>query len=239
MQYTPIKTRVIEPPQDDLMAVLNESLTTVDEGDVLVITSKVVSIHLGLCIPKAEVETHALTEAEADHVMYKAPGKTLPLTIKHHTLLYRAGIDSSNSGDYYTVLPKDPYREAAHIRTHVQHQYGVKNLGVIISDSTVLPFRKGVVGISLGVAGFVPFRTHDPSQKDLFNEPVIATSTNLADALAAGASVVSGEADESTPIVQIKNVPNITFTDQVIEADYLMPPERDLYRPLLDHFFES
>ena len=106
-------------------------------------------------------------------------------------------------------------RVAAEIREHLINTHSVKELGVIISDSTVLPFRSGVIGISLGVAGFVPNRIHEPDAKDLFGAPMIETSTNLADAIAAGSSIVSGEADQSTPIVIARGVPDITFIEKV------------------------
>lgn len=237
MQLIPIKTRIMHPPQDDLFSVFDEYLTDVREGDVIVVTSKVVSIHLGLCTPIAEVDKHELTKLEADAVIMHDEYRTLPLTIKHHTLLYRAGIDESNSGDYYTVLPPNPYKTAAIIRRNLIETFSLKKLGIIISDSTVLPFRHGVIGISLGVAGFIPNRTHSSDAKDLFGVPMIETSTNLADAIAAGSSVVSGEADQSTPIVIARGVPDIKFVDEVDATKFVIDPKRDLYAPLLEKYF--
>lgn len=238
MEYIPIKTRVLLPPKDDLFAVLDTFLTDLQEGDVLVVTSKVVSIHLGLCIPEAEVDKEKLTQTEADYYMLRPSGATFPLTIKHHALLYRSGIDESNSGGYYTVLPPKPYESAQAIRAHLLKKHGLKNLGVIISDSMVLPFRKGLVGTSIGVAGFVPYRTHGPEDVDLFGQAMIETSTNLADAIAAGSSVVSGEGAECTPLVVVRGVSDISFSEVNIEADYLMDPKRDLFQPLLQKYLE-
>jgi len=69
MQFIPVTTRVLIPPQDNLLEVLKESLTDVREGDVLCISSKVVAIHEGRCIPKDGVDKQQLTAGEADIVI--------------------------------------------------------------------------------------------------------------------------------------------------------------------------
>ena len=116
MQFIPIKTRRLDPPQDDLLAVFDECLTDLKENDVVIVTSKVVSIHLGLCIKDSEMDREAMTKQQAEGYLVDESGKTRPLTIKHHAFLYRAGIDSGNSGEYHTVLPENPYEVAAELR---------------------------------------------------------------------------------------------------------------------------
>ena len=98
MEYIPIKTRVMQPPQDDLYNVLDEYLTEVKEGDVVLVTSKVVAIHQGQCVPMEGTDKVELIKQEADYLI-DAPYREYPLTLKYHTMLASAGIDASNSGD--------------------------------------------------------------------------------------------------------------------------------------------
>src|SRR5436309_2021964 len=109
MQWIPIKTRTLIPPKDNLFDVFDESLTDLKEGDVVLVTSKVVAIHQGRCISISEVENKdTLIKSESEH--YTERDRSLPapatLTIKHHTLVATAGIDESNGNGYYILWPE-------------------------------------------------------------------------------------------------------------------------------------
>lgn len=54
MQFIPVTTRILQPPQDDLLSVIRGSLTDIKNGDVMLISSKVVAIHEGRCVPKQQ-----------------------------------------------------------------------------------------------------------------------------------------------------------------------------------------
>lgn len=113
MQYLPIKTRRLDPPQDDLYGVLAESIKELKEGDVVLVTSKIVSIHQGLCIPVAEADKRELVKDEADYLIAGHEDYHMsPLTIKHNALFYAAGIDESNADGHYILLPKKPFEVA-------------------------------------------------------------------------------------------------------------------------------
>ena len=238
MEFIPVKMRRLNPPEDDLLMALDEALPELLEGDIVLVTSKVVAIDEGRCVPLTEKTKDELTREEADHYLLNQSGTaSLPLTIKHQALLYRGGVDESNSGEYYTLLPEKPYESAARIREHLKNKNDLKQLGVIITDGMVLPLRTGVTGISLGVAGFLPARTHTAGEQDLFGKEVVETSTNLADSLAAGSVVVSGEAGESTPIVIARGVPNVTFTNKAMSGENQIGVQKDLYYPILRQFY--
>ncbi len=239
MQYISVKTRILQPPKDDLYNLMDEYLFDVQEGDLILITSKVVSIHQGLCIPYDEVkEKRDLVEQEAEyfiegHVKYSQS----PLAIKYGALFFGAGIDESNSGDYYTLLPKKPYDTAQEIWEYLTEKHGVKNIGVIITDSHSLPLRRGCVGISIGLWGFHPI-DHHVGKPDLFGRVMRLSSTSIADSVSAGAAAVSGESDECTPITIVRGVPNIRFTSADTRHEILMPPEDDIYYPLMKIFYQ-
>ncbi len=239
MEYIPVKTRRLNPPKDDLLSVLDTTLPSLKEGDIVLVTSKVVAIDEGRCVLKTEASKEMLTRAESDYYLEsKKTGKTLPLTIAHNALVYRAGIDEENSGEYYTLLPKDPLASAVRLRAHMQKKTQITQLGVVVTDSVVLPLRAGVTSIALGVAGFEAARFHAEDERDLFGNPVVRTSTNVADSLAAGGAVVSGEASESIPIVIVRAAPKVTFTDGKNVEESEIPLEKDLFSPILKPFYE-
>lgn len=238
MQYIPVKTRVMQPPQDDLYALLDEYLVDVKEGDLILITSKIVAIHQGLCVPLSE-DKRKLVEKEAEQwIEGNQKYYASPLSIKYNALLYAAGIDESNSGDYFTLLPRQPYETAKEIWEHLRNKHGVKNIGVIITDSHTQPLRWGVQGISIGSWGFVPVN-HHRGKKDLFGRELKLTSTNIPDSVAAGATILSGEADESTPIIIARDVPEVTFVEEDRRDDLLVDAEDDLFYPILKVFYEK
>ena len=228
------------PPKDDMFNLIQKYSTDVQVGDLVLITSKIVSIHQGNCVPQSEVpEKRVLVEQEAEqfiegHRKYSQS----PLAIKYGALFFGAGIDESNSGDYYTLLPKKPFDVAEEIWEYITKKHNLKNVGVIITDSHSLPLRRGCLGISIGLWGFHPIE-HHVGKPDLFGRVMRLSSTNIADAVSAGAAAVCGEADECTPIVVAREVPNVHFTSSDVRHEILMPPEDDIYYPLMKIFYEK
>jgi F420-0:gamma-glutamyl ligase len=107
MQFLPIKTRPLLPPQDDLFSLL-DTISEVQEGDILFITSKVVAIHQGRCVPLGSIAKKDLIEQEADYrvVSDSVPGEDIYLTIKNSILIPSAGVDESNANGYYILRPE-------------------------------------------------------------------------------------------------------------------------------------
>ena len=76
------------------------------------------------------------------------------LTVRDDVLGVNAGIDESNVAEGFVLLPENSYQSAAHIWQFLRKQYGLREVGVIITDSVSMPLRWGVVGRSLGHCGF-------------------------------------------------------------------------------------
>jgi len=240
MQYLPIKTRRLNPPQDDLFSVLDESLINLKEEDLVLITSKVVAIHQGRSLAfKDAPAKRELVEQEAEEFI-EGHNKyfSSPLAIKYGAMFYGAGIDESNSGEYYTFLPDEPFEAAKEIWQYLKEKHKLEKLGVIITDSHSLPLRRGVSGISIGNWGFHPINNH-VGKRDLFGREMKLSSTNISDSVSAGAAAVSGETDESTPLVIAREVPNVVFTDQDTRDEVLVAPEDDIYYPVTKIFYEK
>ena len=109
-------------------------------------------------------------------------------------------------------------------------------MGVLITDSTTRPLRRGVTGVALAHSGFAAIEDY-VGRPDIFGHPLTVTKANIRDGLAAAAVLVMGEADEQTPLAVIADLPFITFQERDPTAEELaflhISLEEDLYAPLL------
>ncbi len=237
MQILPIKTPVLQPPEDDLLAALTDSITDLQNGDVVAISSKVVAIDEGRCIPVEDIDKTVLVESMADITIPRDYWKS-PLTIVHSAFIGTAGIDESNADGYYVLLPEKPVMSAKRIHAHLCATYGVSELGVTITDSHSIPLRRGAIGISIGFWGFVPIIDH-VGEQDLFGRELKIEVSNLVDGLAAAANVVMGETDAAQPVAILRDVPNITFSTQNHHTDVYIKPAEDTFRVLYERFINQ
>ncbi len=218
MHIEPKKTRPILPPQDDLLAVIRESIEVVPERSVLVVSSKVVSIWRGRCVKAGEnpLLTDKDVFAIAESELY-IPRKETPYNLMHTIVqgmrIGSGGVDLSNGNGYFTLWPADPDSDADEIRSMLVAHYGLAEVGVIVADSTSTPLRNGVVGLALGYSGFLPMRDYR-GKKDVFGRPLFLERTNVADCLATAGVAEMGEADECTPLALISDIHDITFSTE-------------------------
>lgn len=238
MECTAIHTRVLRPPRDDLFSALKESLPPLREKDILVITSKVVSIHQGRSVAAKDVRTKdelIMREADAYIPRSESPGERVMLTLKDHTLIPSAGIDESNANGYFILWPRHASEFAKEVHAWIRATYHLKDCGVVITDSHCVPLRYGVVGVAIGWYGIEPLKSYIGSP-DIFSRPLTMTQVNIIDALAASAVLSMGEGDEQTPCAIIRDVPMVRFVDHATDQAIAIPPEEDIYAPLLKPF---
>ncbi|MEM9454104.1 MAG: coenzyme F420-0:L-glutamate ligase [Myxococcota bacterium] len=240
-------------PNDDVAQLTLDALARtgieVRDGDVLVVTSKLLSraegrfVDLAAVVPSPRArqlaaEVHKdprlveLVLQESRAVSRAAPG----VLIARHRLGFvvaNAGIDTSNakpagvsdSGSWVLLLPTEPDRDAERIRSRIERASGAR-VGVVISDSHGRPFRLGTVGAAIGVAG-LPALSDLVTQPDLDGRELESTTTAIADQVAATADLVAGQADEGRPLVLVRG---LDFEPQASSARGLLRPvERDLY----------
>ena len=230
MQLFGIRTRLIKP-KDDLVGIILEALSrqglTIDDGDVLVFASKVVSVAQGRLTrldtiepsdeAKRLAEEHELDSrfaevvlSEADEVYGGVPEALL--TLKDGVLIANAGVDRKNAPRAFVVLwPENPHANAEKIRTEILKRAD-RRIGVLIVDSRVTPLRMGTTGVAIGIAGFSPIRDCR-AKKDLYGNEVRITRHALADDLAGAAHLVMGETEARMPAVLAKQVP-ISLTEE-------------------------
>ncbi len=234
MQFIPFKTRILQPPQDDLFSVLDESLFKVREGDMVVVSSKVVSIHEGHCVLIEGSDKKALIAQESQISIPRSYWPS-PLTVAHNAFIGTAGIDESNANGHYVLLPRDPFLSAKSIYEYLKERFAIKNIGVVITDSHSSPLRRGAMGVAIGWWGFAPTINH-VGKPDLFGREFKIEVSNIADAIAAGAGLVMGETDECMPIVIVRDVPSITFEDKNTKDELFVAPKDDTFRVLYEGF---
>lgn len=239
MKVTAIKTRAMRPPQDNLYEVLEESLPRIEERTVVVVTSKVVAIHQGRCIPLSSgVERDELVPKEAELFVRRdiVPGEHIFFTMKHGVMIASAGMDKSNADNHLVLWPREPMEAAKEIGEFIKKRDGIKQVGVVVTDSHVVMRRRGTQGVAIGWWGFGPIRDYR-GKPDIFGRLLVVQTANLVDSLAAAAVVVMGEGKERTPLAIIEEVGDLKWSEEprVIAGEPLVavPMEEDLFLPML------
>jgi len=239
MKIEGFKTRVFNPPADDIYPELLKVADKMPDYSVLAVTSKVISIAEGRCLPLSEFEDKDdLIALESDFFLPRelSPYRSLMLTLKNGRLIGSAGIDQSNADGHYILLPADPYASAELILTKLQQHRPSITFGVIITDSVSTPLRRGAIGSAVAWAGFDPVKSYG-GQGDLFGRPFSWGRVNMADSLAAAAVISMGEGVEATPFVVLSDLSTGVFSDQPYDssqswASFEVPEAEDAYRCL-------
>lgn len=239
MQITAIKTRPLHAPQDSLLEAIKKSKLSLKDGDIVAISSKVVSIDEGRTVAIDQIpDKEKLIEQEADWYL-KAPKASRyrrRFTINAGAMAGSAGIDESNGDGYYVLYPTDPFKSAKKLRAALMKEYGVTELAVIITDSMSMPLRRGAIGFALSWDGIDPLRDYRGTP-DIFGRLIKVELANLIDALAAAAVFSMGEGAECTPIALIRGAENISFKNRSSrnKAQLIVEPEDDVFAPFLFH----
>ncbi|RPJ01988.1 MAG: coenzyme F420-0:L-glutamate ligase [Chloroflexi bacterium] len=236
-------------PGDDparlIISGLHAAHLALESGDLLVITSKLVSkaegrfVDLRTVTPSARAEDvgrHTnkdprlveLILRESTHIA-RMRGEVLIVRHRLGFTLANAGIDHSNVGDrgedWVLLLPEDPDASASRIRERLHLLTGIAP-GIVISDSHGRPFRVGTVGVAIGLAGF-PAVWDKRGQRDLFGRVLRITVTGLGDELASAAGLITGQGAEGLPVVLVRGMKLPPGDGRA--ADLVRPVEQDLY----------
>ncbi len=214
------------------------------EGDVLVVTQKVVSKAEGRIVRLSEVEPRAealefaqawdkdprqveVVLRESAEIVRMERGVIISRT-HHGFVCANAGVDASNTGaeDVVTLLPEDADRSATGLRQAILEELGV-DVGVVVSDSFGRPWRLGITDIALGVSGFRPLDDLR-GQTDTEGREMQATIVAVADQLASVAELTSGKTGRR-PLVLIRGAQLPPGRGSVAE-DVIMPRAQDLFR---------
>lgn len=237
MIVRPIQTGRIQLVEQSLFRLLDRHVGAMDEGTVLAITSKLVALCQGRFFRTDAVDKQTLIEQEADAFLPPQWNRHhIVLSITRRRLIPSAGIDESNGDGHYLLWPERPQCVANALRAYLRNRFSLRDVGVLITDSTTAPLRCGVNGMALAHSGFLALNDYVGAE-DVFGRPLRLTKANVAEALAVAAVLVMGEGNEQTPLALITELPFVTFqncnpTEAELES-LRIQPEDDLYAPLL------
>lgn len=227
MIVRPVRTRVFKE-NDDLAVFVLSYIKKPKEGSVVVLASKVVALAQGRTSASlGEKEMTSLVKAESEFAIKTRLGW---LTIKDDVVMWNAGVDGSNAAGRLVLHPRDVFETADVLRNVLRKKWGLRKLGIIISDSRLFPLRAGVSAMALGYAGFKGVRDYR-GKKDIFGRKFEYARTNVADSLASAAALEMGEGKELQPLALITDA-YVEFTNRVSKNEVKIPLEDDVFRPL-------
>ena len=200
------------------------------EGDVLVVTQKIVSKAEGRLVPvNAEdpLAAKALVEQESVRIVRRR-GDLIISETSHGFVCANAGIDLSNvPAGYAALLPVDCDRSARRIRDGLRADLGI-NMGVIISDTFGRPWRKGLTDVAIGVAG-VAAVVDLRGTTDSLGRELQVTEVAVADEIASAAELVMGKA-AGIPVAVVRGVDAEWLREASVSDEIVRPPAEDLFR---------
>ncbi len=236
---------------DDLSGFVADGLAAAGvelrDHDVVVIAQKIVSksegrfVNLASIVPSVRAEELALVVRKDPRLVevilsesrrvVRAVKDVLIVEHRLGLVMANAGVDQSNVADPHgrplaLLLPQDPDASAARVRDELRSRLGC-NVGVVINDSFGRPWRVGTVGVAIGCAG-LPAVLDLRGVPDLFGRTLQTTVLGYADEIAAAASLLMGQADESRPVVVVRG----------LRRDEEHQSARALLRPVKEDLFQ-
>lgn len=192
---------------DDVAALVADRVR-LRAGDVVVVTSKIVSKAAGLA---TTTDRDALLAAETDRVVARR-GPTSIVRTHHGLTIAAAGIDNSNTAPGTLVpLPPDPDESASTIRTRLLKLTGVR-VAVIVSDTAGRAWRIGQTDIAIGCAGILPVDSFE-GRTDPYGNALAVTAPAVVDQLAGGAELASGKFG-ARPVVVVRGADPAWLLDE-------------------------
>ena len=186
----------------------------------------------------SKAEKYALVQQESEFYLPATASKyEVMLTVKGNWMFANAGIDESNAEGQYILWPQDPQKSANQIWHFLRRKYGVREVGVTISDSRSLPLNWGVTGHAIAHCGFNPLQSYI-GKPDLHGRLMKMEQLNVAQSITAAAALEMGEGAEQTPIAIASELPPaVEFLDHEPTEQELaalrIELENDIFAPLL------
>jgi len=209
----------------DLAALIAETAADVRDGDILVVTSKIVSKAEGRVVAGPREQA---IEAETARVVARRGATTIAQT-RHGLVLAAAGVDESNTAPGSVVLlPEDPDESARRLRKALHARTG-RTVGVIITDTMGRPWRAGQTDNAIGAAGVAPVRDYR-GETDTFGNILEVTVAAVADEIAAAADLVKGKS-RGVPVAVARGLADlVTEQDGPGARELIRPAEEDMFR---------
>jgi coenzyme F420-0:L-glutamate ligase/coenzyme F420-1:gamma-L-glutamate ligase len=207
-------------PGDDVAGIIHARLAEpLAAGDVVVVTSKIVSKAAGLT---TRGDRDDLLDVETDRVVARR-GPTRIVRTHSGLTLAAAGIDASNvEAGSVIALPRDPDADARALRDRLVDLSGVE-IAVIVTDTAGRAWRTGQTDIAIGAAGIHPSLSFD-GVTDAYGNPLVVTAPAVADEIAGAADLVAGKLG-GRPVVVVSGLPAELLDPAAPGAASLIRPE--------------
>ena len=216
-------------PGDELggmiVAALASSGESLIDGDVLVVTHKVISKAEGrIAAVASEEDYRKLVEDEADSIIRRRGDLVITKT-RHGFICANAGVDRSNTAEGTAVLlPIEPDRSAHRLRIQIEQLLDV-SIAVVVTDTFGRAWRRGLVDVAIGVSG-LPAIVDLRGTTDAYGRILDVTEIAVVDEIAAAADLVMGKATQ-VPAAILRG---LDLTGDGRATDLVRPPEEDLFR---------
>ncbi|MFB7662334.1 coenzyme F420-0:L-glutamate ligase [Kitasatospora sp. NPDC056138] len=197
-----------------------------EDGDILVVTSKVVSKAEGRMLQAADRE--AAIDAETVRVVARR-GPVRIVENRNGLVMAAAGVDASNTAPgTVLLLPVDPDASARRLRARIRQLTGHR-VAVLITDTFGRPWRNGLTDVAVGAAG-LPVLDDHRGRTDSHGNELAMTVTATADELAAAADLVKGKAT-GTPVAVVRGLGHlVTDEDGAGTRPLIRPAADDMFR---------
>lgn len=216
-------------PGDDLASLIAEAAELVD-GDVVVVTQKIVSKAEGKLVPvdpEDPLSHKAIVESESVRVLRRRGPLVISQT-RHGFICANAGVDLSNVEEgFAALLPDDSDRSARRIRDGLRARAGLE-VAVIVSDTFGRVWRRGVTDVAIGCAGIGAILDLRGTS-DALGRELEVTEVAVVDELAGAAELVMGK-DRAIPVAIIRGVDASWFRRGEVHEEIVRPVSEDLFR---------
>lgn len=229
LEIIPIEDLPEVRPGDDLADMIAASGIVAD-GDVLVVTQKIVSKAENCLVeidPSDPLSHKPLVERESVRILRRR-GELIISQTKHGFVCANAGIDLSNvERGQAALLPEDSDRSARRIRDGLRGRHGL-DVAIIISDTFGRPWRRGLTDVAIGSAGILPILDLRGTPDALGREMQV-TEVCLVDELASAAELVMGKST-GVPVAIVRGGDPSWFGTGSVADDIVRDPADDLFR---------
>lgn len=215
---------------DDLATIIGDALSGIEDGDILAVTSKIVSKAEGRQVVAADREEAITAETVRLVARREHPGGVTRIVENRLGLvLAAAGVDSSNTPEgVVLLLPDDPDASAHRLATALRARFGVR-LGIVITDTLGRPWREGQTDVAIGAAGI---RVLDDlrGSTDASGRRLDVTVAAVADEIAGAADLVKGKAS-GLPVAVVRGLAHLVGELDLPGARAMIrPAEQDMFR---------
>ncbi|MCH1415641.1 MAG: coenzyme F420-0:L-glutamate ligase [Candidatus Actinomarina sp.] len=208
---------------DDLIEILTTTLNNNSEtllnGDVVIVTQKIISKIEDRAVDLKVTDINELLKEESTQILRKR-GETVIARTRHGFICANAGIDKSNiDKGYALLLPVDPNKTANTIRIKIKAEFDL-DVAVIISDTFGRAWRKGQTNVAIGSSGIEPLTSYIGTT-DSYGNDLMATEIAIIDELAGASELVMNKVDE-VPVAIIRGYKykfSDKSTDEIIRSD--------------------